>query len=50
MEPIVRAEEVIQIGPLVLAKKPITAPKEAFKYARGGAVNANDLILTERPL
>jgi len=50
MEPIVRAEEVIQIGPLVLAKKPVTAPKEAFKYARGGVVNANDLILTERPL
>lgn len=50
MEPIVRAEEVIQIGPLVLAKKPVTAPKESFKYARGGAVNANDLILTERPL
>jgi len=50
MEPIVKAEEVIQIGPLVLAKKPVTAPKEAFKYARGGAINANDLILTERPL
>jgi len=50
MEPIVKAEEVIQIGPLVLAKKPVTAPKEAFKYARGGVVNANDLILTERPL
>ena len=50
MEPIVRAEEVIQIGPLVLAKKPVTAPKESFKYARGGAINADDLILTERPL
>jgi len=50
MEPIVKAEEVIQIGPLVLAKNPVTAPKEAFKYARGGAINANDLILTERPL
>lgn len=50
MEPIVKAEEVIQIGPLVLAKNPVTAPKEAFKYARGGAINAHDLILTERPL
>ena len=50
MEPIVKAEEVIQIGPLVLAKKPVTAPKESFKYARGGAINADDLILTERPL
>ena len=48
MEPIVKAEEVIQIGPLVLAKKPVTAPKESFKYARGGAINAEDLILTER--
>ena len=50
MEPIVKADEVIQIGPLVLAKNPVTAPKEAFKYARGGAITANDLILTERPL
>jgi hypothetical protein len=50
MEPIVKADEVIQIGPLVLAKNPVTAPKEAFKYARGGAITADDLILTERPL
>jgi hypothetical protein len=50
MEPIVKAEEVIQIGPLVLAKNPTTAPKEAFKYARGGAISGDDLILTERPL
>jgi hypothetical protein len=50
MEPIVKAEEVIQIGPLVLAKNPTTAPKEAFKYARGGAITGDDLILTERPL
>jgi hypothetical protein len=50
MEPIVKAEEVIQIGPLVLAKNPTTAPKEAFKYARGGAITGDDLILTERRL
>jgi hypothetical protein len=50
MEPIIKADEVIQIGPLVLAKNPVTAPKESFKYARGGEINANDLILTERPL
>jgi hypothetical protein len=50
MEPIVKADEVIQIGPLVLAKNPVTAPKEAFKYARGGAITGDDLILTERPL
>jgi hypothetical protein len=50
MEPIVKAEEVIQIGPLVLAKNPTTAPKEAFKYAMGGAITGDDLILKERPL
>jgi predicted TIM-barrel fold metal-dependent hydrolase len=50
MEPIVKAEEVIQIGPLVLAKNPTIAPKEAFKYAMGGAITGDDLILKERPL
>lgn len=31
-QPIVAAEEVIQIGPLVLAKNPTYAPKEKFLY------------------
>ena len=32
-EPIVSADEVIQIGPLVLAKNPVYAPKAQFKYS-----------------
>jgi hypothetical protein len=32
------------------ANKPVTAPKEALKYAEGGAITGDDLILTERPL
>jgi len=36
MEPITHAEEALQIGPLVLAKKPVYGNKEEFKYAKGG--------------
>jgi hypothetical protein len=36
MEPITHAEEALQIGPLVLAKKPVYGNKEDFKYAKGG--------------
>jgi len=36
MKPIVGAEEAIQIGPLVLAKKPQYGNKKDFKYAEGG--------------
>jgi hypothetical protein len=32
-EPIVSASEVIQVGPLVLAKNPVYAPKKNFAYA-----------------
>jgi hypothetical protein len=35
MEPIVAADEVIQIGPLVLAKNPEYAPKSQFLYQVG---------------
>ena len=38
MEPITHAEEALQIGPLVLAKKPVYGNKEDFKYADGGEV------------
>jgi hypothetical protein len=38
MEPIVASEEVIQIGPLVLAKNPVYGDKGDFKFAHGGAV------------
>ena len=36
MQPVRSAEEVIQIGPLVLAKKPQYGKKEDYKYAEGG--------------
>lgn len=39
MEPIVASEEVIQIGPLVLAKNPVYGDKGDFKFAHGGVVN-----------
>jgi hypothetical protein len=37
-------------GGLIKVKRKAVAPKAKPKYARGGVVNANDLILTERPL
>lgn len=36
MQPITAAEEAIQIGPLVLARKPQYGNKKDFKYADGG--------------
>jgi hypothetical protein len=36
MDPITHAEEALQIGPLVLAKKPVYGKKEDFKYSKGG--------------
>jgi hypothetical protein len=36
MEPITHAEEALQIGPLVLAKKPVYGKKEDFQFAAGG--------------
>jgi hypothetical protein len=39
MAPVVNAEEVIQIGPLVLAKNPKYGKPEDFKYAGGGDVH-----------
>jgi hypothetical protein len=39
MQPITAAEEAIQIGPLVLAKKPQYGNKKDFKYADGGDVH-----------
>jgi hypothetical protein len=37
MEPITNAEEVIQIGPLVLGKNPKYGKMEDFEYAEGGS-------------
>jgi hypothetical protein len=42
MEPIHGAEEVIQIGPLVLAKKPTYGKKADEKYAQGGVLHMAD--------
>jgi len=38
MKPITAAEEAIQIGPLVLARKPQYGNKKDYKYAGGGAI------------
>jgi hypothetical protein len=38
MKPVTAAEEAIQIGPLVLARKPQYGNKKDFKYAKGGKV------------
>jgi hypothetical protein len=45
MAPVVNAEEVIQIGPLVLAKNPKFGKPEDFKYAKGGITGAINLGL-----
>jgi hypothetical protein len=45
MAPVVNAEEVIQIGPLVLAKNPKFGKPEDFKYAKGGLTGAIDLAI-----
>jgi hypothetical protein len=42
MRPITAAEEAIQIGPLVLAKKPQYGNKKDYKYAKGGEVQHFD--------
>jgi hypothetical protein len=42
MAPIVGADEVIQIGPLVLAKKPRYGSQEDFPFKAGGAVKMQD--------
>lgn len=39
MEPVLSAEEALQIGPLVLARKPVYGKKEDFGFAEGGLVN-----------
>lgn len=42
MEPITHAEEALQIGPLVLAKKPVYGNKEDFKFADGGLAHLKE--------
>lgn len=49
MQPITHSEHVVQIGPLVLAKKPVYG--KPTLYARGGKVtHAHHLEIEERPL
>jgi hypothetical protein len=38
MQPVISAEEVIQVGPLVLARKPVYGNAESFKYSKGGSI------------
>jgi hypothetical protein len=45
MAPVINAEEVIQIGPLVLAKNPKFGKLEDFKYAKGGLTGAIDIAM-----
>jgi len=42
MEPIAGAEEVLQIGPLVIAKNPAYAVKSEQKFAAGGPVHMDE--------
>jgi hypothetical protein len=42
MAPVINAEEVIQIGPLVLAKNPKFGKPEDFKYAKGGLAHMKE--------
>lgn len=48
MQPITHSEHVVQIGPLVLAKKPVYDKRTL--YAKGGVTHAHHLNIEERPL
>ena len=48
MEPITNAEEVIQIGPLVLGKNPKYGKMEDFEYADGGKIAKGALGVLKR--
>jgi len=49
MQPVTHSEHVVQIGPLVLAKKPVYGKRTV--YAKGGKVtHAHHLEIEERPL
>ena len=47
-EPILGAEQVLQVGPLVLAKNPTYGSKKDFKYESGGSVVDRALVLTSK--
>ena len=48
MKPVTHSEHVVQIGPLVLAKKPVYGKRSL--YAKGGVTHAHHLQIEERPL
>ena len=48
MQPITNAEEVIQIGPLVLGKNPKYGKMEDFEYADGGKIVKGGLNIARR--
>jgi hypothetical protein len=48
LKPVTHSKHVVQIGPLVLAKKPKYGKREV--YAKGGATHAHHLQIEERPL
>ena len=47
-QPVISAERVIQVGPLVMAKNPTFAPKEEFLYSSIKGINPKDLTALDR--
>jgi len=47
-QPIIGAEQVLQVGPLVLAKNPQYGSKKDFKYKSGGPVVERALVLLSK--
>ena len=45
MQPVTRAEEVVQVGPLVVGRDVTYGSKSDFRYADGGEVEADDAAL-----
>jgi hypothetical protein len=43
MQPVTHAEEALQIGPLVFAKKPKYGNRADFKYAKGGQITPSQM-------
>jgi len=47
-QPVMSAERVIQVGPLVMAKNPTFAPKEEFLYSSIKGINPKDLTALDK--
>jgi hypothetical protein len=48
MEPIVSASDIVQIGPLVVAKDPVYAPKLSFRFNK--RPNISDMVEDQAPI